>query len=179
MKQLLTKLYYRLPWIPNLEAEILEVNQWLQLKRTNLILAYKYPKGSKVSVRVGGIALNFNELKDRDTNFEIPEDYETKVIETTFETDQTDILLCLNIAPPGKDFEIPILQIPVGQLKATSMHLPVFSKVDGRYHNEGLNTEVVYGWCFGLNPLKVRKIQARLDEIPLDVEFPVKREDIA
>lgn len=179
MKQFLTKLYYRLPWTTEPEAEILEVNQWLQLKRINLILAYKYPQGGEISVRVGGTSLNFNELDDRQTAFEAPEGWETRVIETTFDNLDPEARLSLNVTPPGKDFALSILELPVGDLKATSMHLPIFSNVDGRFRNEGLATEVVYGWCFALNPLKVRKIQARLDENPLEVEFPVKRKDIA
>jgi hypothetical protein len=175
----LAGLFYRLPWTPRVEAEVVEVNHWLQLKRVNLVVAYVFPKGSSPSVRINGASLAFNEMPDYESPFVPTEKEETVVIEFTFENNDPETVVRLEVSPPGKTYSLKAQEVTAGELKPTSIHLPILYKLDGRFPDSALKADIVYGWCFALNPLQVTKIQARLDETSLSVEFPLEREDIA
>ena len=44
---------------------------------------------------------------------------------------------------------------------------------------DNTDTHILYGWCFALDPMRIKKVQARLDHLPLNVEFPLPRTDVA
>ena len=178
MIKALANLYYRLPWTPRIEAEIIEVNHWLQLKRVNLVIAFVLPKGGSPAVYINRTNLAYNQIPDRVSPFTPTDKEETIVIETTFEPEE-DTSISLMVKPSQEDYFLLALSKLTRELKPTSIHLPILYKLDGRFPHEALKTEIVYGWCFALDPLKVSRIQARLDEVQLSVEFPLEREDIA
>ena len=88
-------------------------------------------------------------------------------------------MLAILLKPDGKDYEVPIFEIPVSEIQATNLKLPVIHSIDGILEADNLEGRLIYGWAFGLKPVKIKKIQARLDHLRLDGEFPLKRIDVA
>ena len=170
-------LYYRLPWTPRLLASVDSVSHRLQVNSYTVTIDVLSPTGSRLAMNLNGIDLPFNHLENETSSFTPNEGEQTSVVATTFIPDSPDNRFRLEVTPEGSERPIEVLNIPSKELKPDKIQQPYIYDLDGILESEELETRIISGWCFALNPLRVSRIQARLDEQPLTVEYHLERKD--
>ncbi|MCZ6674637.1 MAG: hypothetical protein O7C75_17040, partial [Verrucomicrobia bacterium] len=170
-------LYYRLPWTPNLEANIGEVSHRLQVNSYTITADVLVPKGSSIALKLEGIILPFNELENEPSFFTPTPEEEGPAIATTFIPESGEDRFSIEVTPPNRKRAIEVLSIRVTDLKVQKIEQPFLFDLDGILDRSNFDIRVVSGWCFALNPLKITKIQARLDNHPLNTEYHLSRKD--
>ena len=175
----IAELYYKLPWSARVAGEIVEASQWLQVERLTITVAIRIPQSCTPIIRINKTELPHNPLPDEEEIYECGPKEETHFLETTFESIDKSATFTVLFSPPDKNYEIPVFQIQVGEIQATNLKLPIIHSIDGILEAENTDTHILYGWCFALDPMVAKKVQARLDHISLNVEYPLPRKDVA
>ncbi|MDA9764500.1 glycosyltransferase family 2 protein [Opitutales bacterium] len=175
----LAELYYKLPWTANIAGKVVDSSYWLQVDRITLILGLRIPVNCKVYADIDGAELDFNFIPDVDSPYQCSDKEEAHILETTIDAKNKEAILSLSFKPDKKDYKIPFFKLPVGDINSPNLKLPIHHSIDGILDVEALETRILYGWCFALNPLAIKKIQARLDHVSLNAEYPLERMDVA
>jgi len=184
----LLALYYRLPWTPTLEATVAGVSYWLNVNRVTVIFRIIIPQGSRFYLKKNKDLLSYIELSDEELlNNELnlvavpftPLKGESRInVSTTFESEPKNAIISIEVFTEGGKTAVSALQTTAGDLNPNLLKLPFLHSIDGVIQQSFGNTKTVCGWCFALNPLEIKEIQARLDETPLVCEFPISRKDV-
>ncbi len=170
--------YYRLPWTPGIEAKITKVSQRLQIKSMTLKVDILMPRESRFFITLDDEELAYRVLNNPQSTFSPSAKECTVTIVTSFLPTDQDVHFSVGITPPQNKLPFRILSIPIGQLNPDAVEQPFLYKVEEIIARPDFGTRVISGWCFGLNPLKVRNIRARLDNIDLEVDTHLPRQDV-
>lgn len=173
----LYKLYYNLPWTPRLEVALGEVSHRLQVNSYTITIDILRPKNCTVKLRLGKDQLALIELEKAISAFDPSDKEEANLIATSFIPANKDLNFSVEMYPGNCKKPIRHTSIQVAELKPDKVNQPYIFDIDGILDRSAFESQVVSGWCFAVNPLKVNKIQARLDDTQLDTEFHLSRED--
>lgn len=177
MKNWLYKIYYSLPWTPSPEVIISEFSHRLQIDSYTVTLDLLIPQNCTISVFLGNDPLTFVDL-DNEVPVNTPKkNEEAKLIASSFIPANLDLYLTVNITPGNAKRSITLFSQPISEIKPDKVEQPYLFDLDGILDRTAFDSRVVSGWCFAINPLKINKIQARLDDEPLDTEFYIPRTD--
>ena len=170
--------YHRLPWTPDLQAKITSVSQRLQIGRMTLQVDILMPRKSGLTIKIDGNELAYNVLKGAPSSFSPSAKECTLSVATTLIPLHPRSRFSVGVAPHRQNRPFEALGIPVCNLIPDRIEEPFLCRVEAILDRPDFGTRVIWGWCFGLNPLKVGKIRARLDHVKLDVETHLPRKDV-
>lgn len=136
------------------------------------------PKGSKIAITKDGVALNYTVLDEAPPPYTSKKQEQVVTVSTTFDSEPKAATIQVEITLDGSSTVVPALRIKTCDLKPNQLKRPFLHSVDGILDQPDIETRIVYGWGFALNPLRFKEVQARLDETPLNIEFPLLREDV-
>jgi glycosyltransferase involved in cell wall biosynthesis len=176
---LLDTLYFQLPWTPKIKAELTEAQLWLQVNEITVIFGVIAPKGSTIHIRKDGLDLIYLEYNDAPPLYEGSDKETVLNLSTTFDSEPKDAIITVEVTTEGSTKTHTPFQIRSGDIRPDKLKRPILHNVDGIIAPPDLSNRIVIGWCFALNPLLIREIQIRLDETPLVLEYPLKREDVS
>ncbi len=170
--------YHRLPWTPHLRAEITAVSQRLQVRRMTLQVEILMPRESGLTIKIDGNELSYNVLKEAPSTFSPRPSECATSIATTFIPLHPRSRFSVGVAPPRQNQPFELLDVPVCNLIPDRVEESFLCRVEAILDRPDFATRVIWGWCFGLKPLKVGKIRARLDHVKLEVETHLPRKDV-
>ena len=82
-------------------------------------------------IRINKAELPHNPMLDEEEIYECAPKEQTHFLETTFESTDKSATFSVLFSPSGKNYEIPVFQIPVGDIQATNLKLPIIHSIDG------------------------------------------------
>ena len=171
---------YIRPWItPRLAVTIKEVSHRLRVNSYTVTLDLLMPHDYTLSLKLGAAPLNYIDLQNEVPDYEPSEQEVVRLIGASFIPASNDLRLSVHITPKSSNKSIRVLTLPIAELKPDTLEQPFLFDIDGIFDRAAFETKVVSGWCFAVNPLKVSKIQARLDDQPLNVEHHLPRKGTA